>query len=406
MQIVYKKISDLKKYEKNNKKHPEKQLEKIVASIKEYGFKNPVLVDKNNVIIAGHGRTLAAERLGMEEVPCIDCSDLNAKQVKALRLMDNKSAELAEWDFDNIKAELEELKLEEFDIDLTGFDMSDFEEEKEVKEDEFDVEEQLKKPVMSKLGDIWLLGRHRLMCGDSTDKATVEKLMDGKKADMAFTDPPYNVAYTGGLQFKDGKVEKNNREMIKNDDIDIYPEVFQRLCDFVSGACYVWFADTKATNLYAAAEKLGDIHALIIWVKNGGYGALNANYKQKHEPCLYWKPKGKKLDFVGATTETTIWEINKDGINKLHPTQKPVALAIKAIKNHSAGLVLDLFGGSGSTLIACQQLNRINYSMELDEKYVDVIVNRFKEFVGETKDIKCIRNGETFTYEEIFRETI
>lgn len=224
---------------------------------------------------------------------------------------------------------------------------------------------------------------HRLMCGDSTSVTDVEKLMDGNKADMVFTDPPYGVSYTGGLQFKDGYVEKNNREMIKNDDIDIYEDVFKILSQFSNGACYIWFAGTKAASLYNAAEKYGEIHALVIWVKNGGYGALNANYKQKHEPCLYWKPKNAKLNFCGDTTETTVWEINKDGVNEFHPTQKPIALPSKAIKNHKAKTVLDLFGGSGSTLIACEQLDRACYMMELDPKYVDVIIERWEKFTGQ-----------------------
>lgn len=226
--------------------------------------------------------------------------------------------------------------------------------------------------------------------------------MNGVKADMVFTDPPYGVAYTGGLQFKDGYVEKNNREMIKNDDIDIYDKVLPILSKFCNGACYIWFADTKAKTLYESADKYGDIHALIIWIKNGGYGALNANYKQKHEPCLYWTPKGNKTNFCGATTETTIWEINKDGINEFHPTQKPIALCCKAIKNHNGESVLDLFGGSGSTLIACEQLNRKCYMMELDERYVSVIVNRWLNFTGRKDEIFCIRDGQKLTYDEVF----
>ena len=223
-----------------------------------------------------------------------------------------------------------------------------------------------------------------MMCGDSTDKATVEKLMDGQKADMVFTDPPYGVKYTGGIQFKDGDAVTDNREMISGDDADIYPAVFDILSQFANGACYIWFAGTKAKSLYESAEAAGEIHALIIWVKNGGYGALNANYKQKHEPCLYWKPKGSTLGFTGATTETTVWEINKDGVNEYHPTQKPVALASKAIRNHGgADKVLDLFGGSGSTLIACEQLNRTCYMMELDPGYCDVIINRWEQYTGQ-----------------------
>jgi len=218
---------------------------------------------------------------------------------------------------------------------------------------------------------------------DSVDDATVDKLLDDKAMDLVFTDPPYGVAYTGGLQFKsDGEVVKNNRDMIENDDIDIYEDVMRQLARVAQGPTYIWFAGTKAASLYEAAEKYGDIHALIIWVKNGGYGALNANYKQKHEPCLYWKPKGKTLNFIGATTETTIWNIDKDGKNKLHPTQKPISLAAKAIANHKCSTVLDLFGGSGSTLIAAEQLGKSAFVMELDPQYCDVIITRWETLTG------------------------
>jgi DNA modification methylase len=196
------------------------------------------------------------------------------------------------------------------------------------------------------------------------------------------------VAYTGGLQFKsDGEVVKNNREMIENDDIDIYEDVMRQLARIAQGPTYIWFAGTKAASLYQAAEKYGDIHALIIWVKNGGYGALNANYKQKHEPCLYWKPKGKTLNFTGATTETTIWNIDKDGKNKLHPTQKPISLAAKAIGNHKCITVLDLFGGSGSTLIAAEEMNKKAFVMELDPKYCDVIIERWEKLTGQKAEL-------------------
>lgn len=279
--------------------------------------------------------------------------------------------------------------------ELTGFDAEEIDKlldnKADVKEDDFDSDAAvaaITEPV-TKRGDIWQLGRHRLMCGDSTAIDDVDKLMDGKKADMVFTDPPYGVTYTGGLQFKEsGQVVKDNREMIKNDETDsIYSDVIPIIASICEGPCYTWFADTKASKIYSAIEAVGEIHSLIIWVKNGGYGALNANYKQKHEPCLYWKPKGKKLNFVGATTETTIWDLNKDGVNKLHPTQKPIGLAAKAINNHSAGLVADLFGGSGSTLIACEQLNRICYMMELDEKYCDVIIKRYEELTGQKAEL-------------------
>ena len=377
MQITNRRVSAITPYAANAKKHDKRQINNVAESIKQYGFVQPIVIDRDGVIVIGHCRALAAKKLGMKEVPCVCVDDLTPEQVNALRLVDNKSNE-SDWDFDLLADELPGLDLSAFDFDW-GLPEDQTE---EVVEDEAPEVDEESKPI-TKLGDIWQFGRHRLMCGDSTDKATVELLMDGKKADMVFTDPPYGVSYTGGLQFKDGYVEKNNREMIKNDDIDIYEDVFKILSQFSNGACYIWFAGTKAASLYSAAEKYGEIHALVIWVKNGGYGALNANYKQKHEPCLYWKPKNAKLNFCGDTTQTTVWEINKDGVNEFHPTQKPIALPAKAIKNHKAETVLDLFGGSGSTLIACEQLDRTCYMMELDPKYCDVIIKRWENLTGE-----------------------
>ncbi|HOM98556.1 MAG TPA: DNA methyltransferase [Acetomicrobium sp.] len=381
LKIEYVKTADLIPYA-NNPRRNDAAVDKVVESIREFGFKNPIIVDGNNEIIAGHTRLKAAEKLGMEEVPTIKAEDLTPEQVRAFRIADNKTHEFAEWDMDLLREELDGVNL------FTGFDEDELREIldnvkfSEVEEDDFDPTPP--EEPKTKLGDIYQLGRHRLMCGDATKKEDVDRLMDGKKADMVFIDPPYGVKYTGGLQFKDGEVEKNNRQMIKNDESDdIYTEVIPVIASICNGPCYTWFADTKASKLYTAVEAVGDIHSMIIWVKNGGYGALNANYKQKHESCLYWKPRGKKLNFVGATTETTVWEICKDGINKLHPTQKPVELAAKAIKNHSAGLIVDLFGGSGSTLIACEQLNRTCYMMEIDPKYIDVIINRWEQFTGQ-----------------------
>lgn len=398
-------LSKLVPYVNNARTHSPEQINKLRSSLREFGFINPVIIDRDYGVIAGHGRILAAKEEGISEVPCVFADHLTEAQKKAYILADNRMAMDAGWDEELLRVEIESLQAADFDLALTGFDENEleklFDDGNEGKEDDFDVSSELEKPVFSKAGDVWLLGRHRLVCGDSTDKATVELLMNGKKADMVFTDPPYGVSYTGGLQFKNGTVEKNNREMIKNDDVDIYEDVFRILSQFSNGACYVWFAGTKAATLYNAAEKYGEIHALIIWVKNGGYGALNANYKQKHEPCLYWKPKNAKLNFCGATTETTVWEVNKDGVNEYHPTQKPIALPAKAISNHDAETVLDLFGGSGSTLIACEQLNRTCYMMELDPKYCDVIVRRYIEQVGGIDDVRVVRDGAEYKYNEV-----
>ena len=373
-------IAQLSLDPKNARKHSARNLEAIAASLLKFGQRKPLVVHRG-VVLAGNGTLEAARSLGWTEIEVSEVPDnWDNDTAKAYALADNRTAELAEWDESELAKQLLELQDADWNIEELGFEvpaLSDIDGDK----DEDEIPEPPVEPV-SKLGQIYQLGRHRLMCGDSTDSATVERLMNGAKVDMVFTDPPYGVEYTGGMQFKDGKVETKSREMIKNDDVDIYQDVMRVLSEFSNGPCYIWFAGTKAAKLYEAAEKYGDIHALLIWVKNGGYGALNANYKQKHEPCLYWKPKSKTLNFTGATTETTIWEIDKDGKNKLHPTQKPVALATKAISNHDAKTVLDLFGGSGATLIAAEQLNRTCYMMELDPKYCDVIVTRWENLTG------------------------
>jgi site-specific DNA-methyltransferase (adenine-specific) len=369
----------------NARTHDEKNLSAIEGSLKEFGQRKPIVITQDNIIAAGNGTVEAAKRLGWTEMDVVRVpADWDADRIKAYALADNRTAELAEWNPEVMAAQLLDLQEAGFDIESFGFELVnppvDLEsiEEDEIPEDA---------PTRTSLGDIWKLGRHRLMCGSTTSLDDMDKLMEKKKADIVFTDPPYGVAYTGGIQFKDGQVQKNNREMIQNDDADIYEAVMQTLGAYANGPCYIWFAGTRASTLYGAAEKYGDIHALIIWVKNGGYGALNANYKQKHEPCLYWKPRGKSLNFTGPTTETTVWQINKDGRNTLHPTQKPVALAAKAISNHSGDLVFDGFGGSGATLIASEQVGKTCFMMELDPKYCDVIIQRWENLTGKKAEL-------------------
>jgi site-specific DNA-methyltransferase (adenine-specific) len=375
------KISALIPDPDNARTHDSNNIRAISGSLQRFGQRKPIVVSSQNVIVAGNGTVDAAKQLGWDEIVIVRTpKDWTHDQAKAYALADNRTAELAEWDTKVLADQLIELDAVGWDVSEFGFEVLQPPTEPEDTEPlNFDEIE----PKV-KLGELWQLGEHRLLCGDSTDEKSVAYLMGNTKADMAFTDPPYGVEYTGGIQFKNGSVEKNNREMIKNDDADIYKEVFSILSKFVSGACYIWFAGTKASSLYSAAEQYGTIHALIIWVKNGGYGALNANYKQKHEPCLYWKPKNANLNFIGATTETTIWDISKDGRNEYHPTQKPVDLALKAIKNHQGKTVLDLFGGSGSTLIACEYLKKQAFVLELDPKYCDVIIDRWQKLTGET----------------------
>jgi DNA modification methylase len=250
------------------------------------------------------------------------------------------------------------------------------------------VEDEVPEPPVdpiTKLGDLWILGRHRLLCGDSTKDEDVARLMDGAKAEMMFTDPPYGVNYEGG-HFHSGDVNiKRKREKLEADaTAQIYFDFLPVSLSVVDGPCYMWFADSKARDVYNAVHDNGcEVHALIIWHKtNATYAAMNAQYKQRHEPCLYFKPKGSTLRWCGETTEATVWSQDRDGINEFHPTQKPVALAAKAIRNHETTNVLDMFCGSGSTLIAAEQLNRTCYGMEISPAYCDIIVQRWENLTG------------------------
>ena len=396
---IVRSVLELIPYANNSRTHSDEQINQVASSIKEFGFTNPVLIDEQGGIIAGHGRVMAAKKLGLTEVPCVELVGLTEAQKKAYVIADNQLALNSGWDLDMLKLEVDSLQEVGFDIDLLGFD-EDFidglfpSEEVEGLTDEDAVPEPPETPV-SVLGDIWQLGDHRLMCGDSTSIDAVDKLMDGHKADMVFTDPPYGVSYTGGIQNSEKGMTTNNREMIKNDDIDLYEDVVIMANTFSNGVVFMFFADTVCYGLYRGLEGVGaEIVALLVWKKKGGYGALGASYKPNHEPCLIWKPKGKKLNFIGQSTENRVWEIDKDGVNKLHPTQKPVEIPERAIGNHKADIVLDFFGGSGSTLIACEKLNRKARLMELDEKYVDVIINRWQNFTG--KEAVHIESGKTY----------
>ena len=387
MNITIKEVAELIPYVNNSRTHSDEQVAQIAASIKEFGWTNPILIDEQNSIIAGHGRLMAARKLGMDKIPCIEVKNLTEAQKKALIIADNKLALNAGWDNDLLKLELENLQELGFDLDILGFDADELNALLEPEQIEGLTDEDDAPPVpdepKTKPGDIYQLGKHRLMCGDSTSIDAVDKLMDGQKADMVFTDPPYGVNYTGGLQDKGKGLKGNAREMIKNDDIDLYEEavtVASMVCD---GPVFMFYADTVPFGLYRGIENVGgEVVALLIWKKKGGYGALGASYKPNHEPCVLWKKKGSKLNFVGSTKENRIWEEDKEGINKLHPTQKPVSIPKRAIGNHQADIVLDLFGGSGSSLIACEQLGRKARLMELDPKYCDVIVKRWEDFTG------------------------
>ena len=398
MQIHDISISLLREYD-NNPRNNDGAVDAVAASIRDFGFKVPIVIDADNVIIAGHTRVKAARKLGLKSVPCIIADDLTPEQIRAFRLADNKTAELAVWDFDKLN---EELAAIDMDMSVFGFDMLEFEEEKKVVEDE--VPEVDQDADVTKLGDIWQLGRHRLMCGDSTDKATVELLMDGKKADMVFTDPPYGYNYQSNMREKTSKFD-----VIENDDkiLDFFPCV-QSVCDGFVYICTTWKTADKWIELF---KQYYDLTNVIIWDKGGGgIGDLFHTFSTDYEMILVcnngheikgkrygsvWNfanqeiTKMKKEELLNIVLEQkkfcSIWREKKDAPNEyVHPTQKPVSLSARAIRSSTdiEDSVLDLFGGSGSTLIACEQLDRTCYMMELDPKYCDVIIKRWETLTG------------------------
>ena len=404
MQIEMMKVNDLIPYAKNAR-HNEKAVDKVASSIKEFGFKNPIIVDEKNEIIAGHTRLLAAKKLGITEVPTIKVDDLTPEQVKAFRIADNKTAEIAEWDFDLLAQELEELKLADYNLELTGFDFSEAEqlldslkdENEQVEEDNFEIE--VPENPISQKGDIWMLGKHRLMCGDSTDQANVEKLMHGKKANLIVTDPPYNVDYTGktkdALKIENDKMDNNQFNQFL---LDSYTRMYEVADDGAS--IYVFHADSEGLNFRKALiDARFKLAQCCIWAKQVMVMGRQ-DYHWMHEPVLYgWKPTAAHY-WNSDRKQTTLWHFDRPFRNEHHPTMKPIPLIVYPIKNSSkiGDLVFDPFGGSGSTLIACQETDRICYTMELDEKYADVIVNRYIEYVSGNEDVYLIRNGKKIPY--------
>ena len=367
MTITNVKINEIKKYDKNAKKHSKEQIGAVAESIKRFGFVQPIVIDRDGVIVIGHCRALAAKKLGMEEVPCVCVDDLTPEQVKALRLVDNKSNE-SDWDFALLAEELQGIDLSAFDFDW-GLPENSTE---EVVEDEAPEADEDAEPI-AKLGDIWQLGRHRLMCGDSTDKATVELLMDGKKADMVFTDPPYGVDYDG--------INNDSRSGLS----DLLKSVFENYKEnCIDGASvYCFHSDKCADIFHAVFRSFCHFSSMIIWEKQS-LVLSQGDYQSIHEPCLYgWFDNGTHR-FFGDRKQTSIWQFDRKSVEG-HTTPKPIGFICKALENSSKGneKVLDLFGGSGSTLIACEQLDRTCYMMELDPRYCDVIIKRWENFTGE-----------------------
>ena len=382
--VERRKINTIIPYARNSRTHSDEQVGQIAASIKEWGFTNPILIDVDGEIIAGHGRLLAAQKLGLDEVPCITAVGWSDAQKKAYVIADNKLALNAGWDNDMLAIEFGELKDLDFDLSLTGFDDEEIagffdNSTTEGLTDEDAVPEAPEQPVTVE-GDVWLLGRHRLMCGDSTSIDAVEKLMDGSAADLVFTDPPYNVAFKG----RSGK-----HDVIKNDNLSDTD-----FADFIDGT----IATIKAVNpkayyiwcnwdFYGILQGKLEYKSCIVWAKN--VFGMGIGYRHQHEFCLF----NGKIDEV-IKNESDLWSIKKDG-KYVHPTQKPVELSVRAFGNHVKLLnVLDLFGGSGSTLIGAQQTGRNSFVMELDPKYCDVIIKRWQDFTGQEATLES--TGQTY----------
>lgn len=384
--IMYLKTDELIPYE-NNPRNNDDAVEPVMNSIKEFGFKQPIIIDKDKVIIAGHTRLRAAKRLGLDEVPCIMADDLTDEQVKAFRLADNKVAEFADWNFELLDEELDSLS--DFDMEEFGFDMEEIRVDFNLDKEYFEVEEtechlELPAEPKSRLGDIYQLGRHRLMCGDSTSLNNVESLMNGNKADMLLTDPPYNVDYEGKTKEKlKLKNDKMSNDKFRQFLVDAFANANIVLKN--GGVFYIWHAESEGYNFRGACDDVGwKVRQCLIWKKNS-FVLGRQDYQWKHEPCLYGWKEGAAHLWESDRKQTTVIDYEKPSRNDVHPTMKPVGLFDYQIKNNTkAGdVVLDLFGGSGTTIMACEQNGRTAYTMEFDPVYVDVIIDRWEKFTGQ-----------------------
>lgn len=378
-------------YARNARTHSEEQVAQIAASIAEFGFTNPILAGSDGVIVAGHGRLAAAQKLGLEIVPVVVLDHLTPTQRRALVIADNRIAENAGWDLDVLRIELEALQLDGFDLDITGFDadalaelIAGDEPDNEGQTDEDAVPEVTETPF-SRPGDVWIMGQHRLLCGDATVAESYDRLMQGGAADMVFTDPPYNVNYANSAKDK----MRGKDRAILNDNLGegFYDFLLAALTPTVAhcrGAVYVAMSSSELDTLQSAFRAAGGHWpTFIIWAKNT-FTLGRADYQRQYEPILYGWPEGAQRHWCGDRDQGDVWSIKKPQKNDLHPTMKPVELVERAIRNSSrpGNMVLDPFGGSGTTLIAAEKSGRIARLIELDPKYVDVIVRRWKEFTG------------------------
>ena len=402
------KTSKLIPYVNNARTHSQEQVNKLRGSLREFGFINPVIIDADYNVIAGHGRLMAAKEEGIEEVPCVFVDYLTEAQKKAYILADNRYAQDAGWDEEMLRVEIEALEGMDFDVSFTGFDEQEIADllagdADDAKEDDFDVEEELQKPCFSKTGDIWHIGRHKVICGDSTQEDTYTQLFEDKKCNLVFTDPPYFVA----LENASGK--------IANDDLndkDGYEFLMKAFANFhnvmaIDASIYVFYATMKARVFYDAYEDAGfKVGAGLIWKKPRA-PLMRTDWKFNMEPIIWGWRKDGKHKWYGDQKQKSVFEFDgiknskEDGFG--HPSSKPVPLIAYLIKQctQANGIVLDGFLGSASTLMACEQLDRICYGVELEPKFVDVAVKRYLEYKnGDSTDVYVMRNGEKISYED------
>lgn len=423
LKIQYVDIETLKPFDKNPRTHSKEQIVQIATSIQKFGFVNPILVDENFEVIAGHGRILAAKELGIDKVPVAQLSHLTLAEKRGLLIADNRIAENAGWDEDKLHEILSELHEDKFDLSVLGFSNKELEQIKA----EFESEQELAQTIddlptaldttVSVKGDLWILGEHRLLCGDVLSSDDMTRLMNGELATMTFTDPPYNVDYDGGV----GDRKKGVERKIKNDNLgsDFYgflQKAIENILRHTIGSTYICMSSSELHTLHNAFTNAGGrFETFIVWVKNnfsltrsryqhqnewilfGDCEQDEPPYKEQHEEILVGRNKsGKEVPWFGGRNQSDVWQFDKPIKNDLHPTMKPIALVERAINNSSRrmDIVLDPFGGSGSTLIACEKNERRCRMIELDEKYVDTIVLRWQEFTSKTAIHK---NGKTFT---------
>ena len=407
MQLVP--IGKLVPYVNNARTHSKEQITKLRSSLREFGFVNPVIIDREFNVIAGHGRIFAAKEENIEQVPCVFVDHLTEAQKKAYILADNRFALDAGWDEEMLRVEMEALQGMDFDVSLTGFDEAEIADllsldDGEAQEDDFDEDAALQAEPFVKTGDLWLLGKHRLLCADSTKPEDVKRLMDGKKANVCITDPPYACNYTGGTGMKIMNDNLKGEEFYQFL-LSAFKNAYENLAD--GAAIYIFHSDAEKVNFYNAVVAAGFHYSTTcIWVKQS-LVLGRFDYQMRHEPVIYAFKDTVKHKFYGDRKQTTVWEFDRPSKSKLHPTTKPLPLIAYPMKNSSLvnSIVLDLFGGSGSTLMAAEQMDRTAYLMELDPVYASAIVRRFVAYHGNTEDVHIIRDGKKLPCSEVYIPT-